>query len=218
MQAINHLATALVVKKSIPQAPLLPLLLATEAIEFIWVGLNLVGVEYVTLDAPGTHITDMHLTHMPFSHSLLGAAICALLLALAALWRQGVVRIALALGVAVFSHILLDLAVHEPDIALAPFVGGAKYGTDFIATFPFTELLVETIYGLICWRIFGGSRALLAVFMLSFAIAAPSYLPRDWGLSAPVDAANFPILILIQILVTLALVFYFARTTATRHM
>ncbi|TNE58189.1 MAG: hypothetical protein EP340_06390 [Alphaproteobacteria bacterium] len=211
MQAINHLATALVVKKTVPEAPLLPLLLATEAIEFIWVGLNLVGVEFVTLDAPGTHITDMHLTHMPYSHSIVGTILCAALLAMFALWRKGSARVAAALAAAVFSHILLDIAVHEPDIALAPFIGNAKYGTNFIAALPFPELLFETAYGLICWRIFGGSRALLAVFILSFVLAAPSYLPRAWNLGSAFEVSLFPVLILGQILVTLALVFYLAQ-------
>jgi membrane-bound metal-dependent hydrolase YbcI (DUF457 family) len=214
MQAINHMAVALVAKKAVPATPLLGLLAATEAIEFLWVGLNLVGIEFVEIVPPGTHITDVELAHMPFSHSILSSVAIAIIVGIAIIRRRGHQSIAIAgaIAAAILSHILLDLAVHARDIPLMPFIQSAKYGSELGVHFPLTALLLETAFGLCCWWYFGGSKKLLAVFVFSAAIALPAYLPRELGIGSETSPDVFPIVILLQIVVTMFLVWIFART------
>jgi hypothetical protein len=78
MFAINHAATALLLKRSSPQTPLVLLLLSVQAMEFAWVILNYLGIERTTTDSVVRYVRDIHLAHMPFSHSVItvsGAAI-----------------------------------------------------------------------------------------------------------------------------------------------
>src|SRR5215469_6519300 len=67
MYAPAHVSTALAVKRSFPVAPLLGLMFAAQAIEFLWILLSYLGIEYQSVDASGT----LHLDYLPYSHSIL---------------------------------------------------------------------------------------------------------------------------------------------------
>lgn len=213
MQAINHIATALIVKRAVPSAPLLGLMVATEAVEFLWVGLNVIGVERTSVTEPGNSVVDVHLEYMPFSHSVLTnvvlAAIVGLLVFRFSKRHSGAV--AIAMSAAVLSHIVLDLLTHAADIPLAPGWDAVKYGTGLTSNWPLVALAAETFWGLACWKVYGGSRALLVTFLAFAAISVPSYLP---GVGAVMSAESFPLLILFQICVTILLVWIFARRRA----
>lgn len=94
--------------------------------------------------APGvTAVTPLDFEHYPVTHSLAGAALWALglavLYALLTRYRRG----ALVLFVLVISHWLLDLVAHRPDLPLYP--GGAKLGLGLWNSLPGTlaaELLI----------------------------------------------------------------------------
>ena len=214
MQAINHVATALILKRGFPSSPLLGLMLATEAVEYLWVGLNLAGVEQTILSDPMRSVADVHLVHMPFSHSIVTSAIFAILIGAVIFWRGGarMWAISLALAIAAFSHIVLDLLVHAPDIAVAPFVDWAKYGTGLYATLPLPALALETLWGVFCWRIYRGSRALLGL-ILAFGLAAiPLYsITINIGEAAlGGQSTAFALVILVQMIFTSVLVWLFA--------
>jgi hypothetical protein len=74
MFAVDHAATALLIKRRFPSVPLTPLLLSVQAMELAWVGLNYLGVEYTTTEASVRSVADIHLAYMPFSHSVATAA------------------------------------------------------------------------------------------------------------------------------------------------
>src|SRR5712691_8582212 len=76
--------------------------------------------------------------------------------------RNPTVAVALAIGV--LSHVMLDIIHHEPDIALLPIAGSPRIGFG-LATKPVVDLAVELVYGLTCWFLFRGSRALFAVIV-----------------------------------------------------
>ena len=61
MFAINHAATALVIKKTYPQAPLPLLLIAVHLVELLWVALNYLGIQYSTTEATVSSLLDVHL-------------------------------------------------------------------------------------------------------------------------------------------------------------
>jgi hypothetical protein len=123
MYAINHAATALILKRRFPGAALWPLLFAVQLVELLWVVFNYTGVEHVayTRDA-------VHLDFLPYSHSLATGAGLGLLAWL--LLRGGGNRapLAAAVGLGIVSHVLLDVVMHEPDIALWPAANAPRIG------------------------------------------------------------------------------------------
>lgn len=214
MQAINHAATALILKRKFRSAPLFGLILATETVEYLWVGLNVIGIEQTVIDEGMQSVADVHLEHMPFSHSIITSALIAALVGLIVLWRGGkaMSAVALAISLGVFSHVVLDLAVHAPDIAFAPFVGG-KYGTGLYSNVPLPALALETLWGIFCWWIYRGSWKLLGLIIGLGVASVPLY-------SAAINVGEsilgghstvFALVILVQMIATSALVWVFAR-------
>lgn len=215
MQAINHAAAALILKRKFPSAPLLGLILATEAVEYLWVGLNVIGIEQTIIADPMRSVADVHLVHMPFSHSLVTSLLIAFCVGLFVLWRGGRAwsAIALAMSLAVFSHIVLDLLVHAPDIAIAPFFDGDKYGTGFYSNMPLAALGFETLFGVFCWWIYRGSWQLLGLIIALAFTAIPIYsIAINIGESVLAGQSTvFALVILAQMLATSGLVWLFAR-------
>jgi len=66
MFAVDHAATALLIKRRFPSVPLTPLLVSVQAMELAWVGLNYLGVERTTTEATVRSVSDIHLAYMPF--------------------------------------------------------------------------------------------------------------------------------------------------------
>jgi hypothetical protein len=123
---VGHYAAALAARAVEPRAPLWTYVLACQALDVAWSGLVMLGVEKASIDPtlPGSPLV---LSHMPYTHGLPAAvawsvAVGAGLMALLKLPR----RAGLFIGLAVFSHWLLDFLVHRPDLPLlwdAPKVG-----------------------------------------------------------------------------------------------
>ena len=209
MFAIDHAATAVLIKRRYPDVALVPILLSVQAMEMLWVALNYVGIERTTTEPVVRYVGDIHLLHMPYSHSvatMIGVALGVWLIARG----TGHPRLGAAIGLGVVSHLVLDLATHNGDIALAPMVAGAGYGTYLYARAPAIAFLVELGYGLLCWRVFRGGRALLVV-IVAFNLANASLFfaalpgPEQWLAGRPLVLTT---VILAQIIVTLAAVWW----------
>lgn len=213
MNAINHAVTALAIKRKWPDVPLVPLLLAVQASEIIWVALNLLGIELTTLTEPVRSIADVHLRFMPYSHSVASAVLLAAAVWVSAAFLFKRPRWAAALSVAVLSHLVLDLAVHVQDIAVAPVWDGMKLGTG-LYSIPLCALALETAYGLWCWRYSRGSRSLLIVVLGFNAAALPFYSAAIPGPEALLVGAPklFAALIGVHITTSLAIVWHVARS------
>jgi hypothetical protein len=116
---IGHWAPALVAAAN-PRAPSLgKLFIAAQLVDWAFFGLLLLGVEHMRF-SPGISVMNpMDLYHMPYTHSLAGAAVFAGLFG-GAVWLASKDRVAALLGGAVvLSHWFLDLIVHVPDLTLA---------------------------------------------------------------------------------------------------
>jgi membrane-bound metal-dependent hydrolase YbcI (DUF457 family) len=212
MFAINHAATALVVKKRYPQTPMWLLLISVQLVELLWVGFNYLGIEYSTIEDEVTSVTDVHLTHMPYSHSILSTLLLASITwFVISKWFKKP-EFAIAAVIAISSHLLLDLMTHNQDIALAPFTSLEKLGLSLYAV-PLLAFAAETLYGIFCWWVYRGNKLLLATIVgfnlanftfFSTAIVGPEAL-----------LANNPLLlttlVFIQIVVTLVLVGLLSR-------
>lgn len=215
MQAVNHVATALILKRKFPSASLLGMIAATEAVEYLWVGLNVIGIEKTVVDDPMRSVADVHLVHMPFSHSLASSAILALAVGLVVLWRGGRAAsgIAIAFSLATASHIFLDLLVHAPDIVVSPFFDGKGYGTGLYANVPLLALALETLWGVVCWWVYRGSWVLLVVLVTLEVTAIPFYSAAVNLGETALGGQNtlFASVILVQMLATSVLIWAFAR-------
>lgn len=137
---VGHYAAAIAARAVEPKAPFWALVGAAQLVDIGWAGLVMAGVERASIDEalPGSALV---LEHMPWTHSLPGALVWSLAAGLAALALLKTGRAAaLLIGAVVFSHWLLDLLVHRPDLALWP--GGPKVGLG-LWNFPVPEQAVE---------------------------------------------------------------------------
>ncbi len=212
MFAINHAATALIIKKVFVNVPIGWVLISVQSMELLWVILNFVGIEQTRTEKEVRYVGDVHLFYMPFSHSIvtmLGIALLAWLIISKGLNRPD---LGLAICIGVTSHLILDLITHSNDIAIAPFIEGRKFGLGLYARYPKVAFIVEMGYGIACWLIYHGSWALLATIIIFNLANISMFFSSVTGIEKAL--ANRPLLIsvviLVQILVTLALVGYFS--------
>jgi hypothetical protein len=116
---VGHYGPAFAVKAAKPSIPLSLLFVAVQLVDVAWAILVLCGIEKVRI-VPGITATNpLDLYYMPYTHSLLGSLAWAgiAVVAYRLLWRGGGKEAALV-GAAVFSHWILDLLVHRPDLAI----------------------------------------------------------------------------------------------------
>ncbi len=173
MFAINHAATALVIKKIYPDVPISVLLVSAQFIEIIWVVLNFLGIEKVTTENKIGSVSDVHLEYMPYSHSVISTGVIAAGAWLICSLRFKELNIGIAVVLGLCSHIVLDFISHARDIVLAPFLDSRKFGLGLYEK-PVAAFVVETIYGIFCWWIYGGSIALFWI-IVGFNLANVSF-------------------------------------------
>ena len=117
---IGHYGPALAAKPLEKRLPLWLLFLAVQWLDVVWSVLVMLRVEKLRIVKGFTEGSSLDLYYMPFTHGLLGAlALSAALGAIAAVfYRERRTAIVLVVAGAVFSHWLLDLVVHVPDLPL----------------------------------------------------------------------------------------------------
>jgi|SoiMetStandDraft_2_1073263.scaffolds.fasta_scaffold24034_3 hypothetical protein len=206
MYAITHASTALILKRRFRVREIWPLLVSVQAIELLWAVFVYVGIEYVRYSPDR-----VHLDFLPYSHSVATTAAVALIGWV--FYRYGRRRPALAVAVAagVMSHVVLDLVHHEPDIALLPMAAGPRFGFN-LQGWPLADLIVEILFGAMCWFVAGGSRALLIAIVALNLANIPFMFPRPGtGAVLARRPAVLPTVILVQIVLTWLAIWYFAR-------
>src|SRR5947207_1145806 len=118
---VGHYGVAFAVKTQRNKIPLWVLFVAVQLLDFLWAPFVLLGIEKVRF-VPGITATNaLDLYYMPYTHSLIGALFwSAVAFATYKIgWRNLASNsAALLVGFAVFSHWLLDLIVHRPDLAI----------------------------------------------------------------------------------------------------
>lgn len=129
---LGHYGAGFALKKFAPKVSLGFIFLAVQLVDIIWAVLVIIGVEKVRI-APGfTAVVPMEILYQPFSHSLVSSIVltAVVYLALRLTARQDAcrARAAIVLALAVFSHFLLDLPVHTPDM---PLLGWDSYRLGF---------------------------------------------------------------------------------------
>ena len=151
----GHFATAMVLKAKQPEAPTWGLLVGVGVLDLLFGPFVLAGIERVSV-TPGVS-PGFSLDHIDWSHSLLMSVVWSALFATAFLRRGRAV--ALLIGVAVFSHFVLDFVMHPADLALWP-GSDIHIGLGLWRTMPtgwwFVELAVVAAG---CWYYWSRSRA-----------------------------------------------------------
>lgn len=139
----GHFGFAAAVKSREPQTPLWALMFASVWLDIIFVPLFLAGIETLTKAPDAQTGYGGAIIHADYTHSLVGAVLLSALLGWLAklLWgtRSGVV-----IALVSFSHWVLDLIVHRPDLPILPgnLLGLPKLGLG-LWRFPTTSAALE---------------------------------------------------------------------------
>jgi hypothetical protein len=118
---VGHYSVAFAVKSERNKIPLWVLFVAVQLLDFLWAPFVLLGIEKVRIVPGITATSPLDLYYMPYTHSLIGALVWSgLAFAIyKAGWRAKASNAAsLLVSFAVFSHWILDLIVHRPDLAI----------------------------------------------------------------------------------------------------
>jgi hypothetical protein len=116
---VGHYAASLALKKFEKRASLGMLFLAVQLVDILFFPFVLLGIERINIIENYTESTHFQLEYMPYTHSLLASLLWAA--AAYALFRWVITkdrRIALVMAIAVFSHWVIDLLVHTPDLPI----------------------------------------------------------------------------------------------------
>lgn len=140
---IGHYGPALAIKAIRPAIPLWLLFIAVQLVDIAWALLVFLGIERVRITPGITTSSPLDLYYMPYTHSLAAALLWAAAAAILCQPLRGVRawRAAALIGLAVFSHWVLDWLVHRPDL---PLYGDSMKVGFGIWNYPIIALLFET--------------------------------------------------------------------------
>jgi len=116
---VGHYAASLALKKFEKRASLGILFLAVQFVDILFFPFVLLGIERINIIENFTQSTHFELEYMPYTHSLVASLFWAGIAY--AVFRWVFIKnksVALVIALAVFSHWLLDLLVHTPDLPL----------------------------------------------------------------------------------------------------
>jgi membrane-bound metal-dependent hydrolase YbcI (DUF457 family) len=117
---VGHYGPSFALSSTRRAVPLGLLFIAVQLLDVVWSVLVLLGVEKVRIVPGITASNPLDLYYMPYTHSLVAAILWSVVATVLAKPLPGVRdwRAAILVGVAVFSHWVLDFLVHRPDLPL----------------------------------------------------------------------------------------------------
>jgi hypothetical protein len=117
---IGHFAVGFAAKRAAPRTSLTMLITAAIFLDVLWPVFLWLGLEKVRIVPGFTAVNPLDFVSYPYSHSMLAAlgwaAVVALVYRACTRYATG----AVVVGLAVFSHWVLDFVSHTPDLPLAP--------------------------------------------------------------------------------------------------
>ena len=177
---IGHYALAFGAKRLAPEVSLGTLFLACQLADLLWPTFLMLGLERVEIDPGNTLVTPLDFVSYPYSHSLVMLLVWSGVLALLYRLLRGGSRIAvITVAGLVFSHYVLDVITHRPDMPIT--IGGPQRLGLGLWNYPGTTLAIES-----------------AMFILGATIYAAVTRERDragriglWALIATLTAIYF---------------------------
>jgi hypothetical protein len=116
---VGHYGVSFAAKRADASIPLWVLFLAVQWLDVMWAPLVMLGIEKVRIVPGFTATNPLDLYYMPYTHSLIAAVLWSAVAAGAYRFVAGAnSRASVFVGLAVFSHWILDFIVHVPDLPL----------------------------------------------------------------------------------------------------
>jgi len=142
---IGHFAVAFAAKKAAPKTSLGTLFMSVQLVDLLWPVFLLLGLEHVMIEPGNTAFTPLNFYNYPITHSLAGAIAWSLLFGgvyfLLKRYNVG----AWTVGLGVFSHWLLDVVTHRPDLPLG-FDTNTFFGLGLWNSIPATLAVELTLF------------------------------------------------------------------------
>lgn len=124
---IGHWAPAFAAAAVSKRAPKLgTLFIAAQLVDWAFFTFAIFGIENMRITPGITAMNPLDLYHMPYTHSLLGTLVWAIIFVGVLVLARRDLMTALIGGAVVLSHWLTDLLVHRPDLTIAG--GENRYG------------------------------------------------------------------------------------------
>ncbi len=142
---IGHFGAALAGKAAAPELRVGTCFLACMWADTLWPLGLLAGVERAHIDHHATVVTPLALDYMPWSHSLLMSVVWSLAFFAGAKAMRRTTREAAVLGAVVFSHFVLDVITHRPDMPIA-FGDSPRLGLGLWNSLPGTLVVEVAIF------------------------------------------------------------------------
>ena len=190
---IGHFAPALVAAARPKAAGLGTLFVAAQLIDIGFAALLIPGVEAMRIVPGITAMNPMDLHHMPYTHSLFGALIWAVIFGAIVWFATKRKEAATGAALVVVSHWFIDLIVHIPDLTLygmPPKLGLGLWNHPLIAM-PLEVLLIggAFLYYLRRTEAPGGNRRLWVLAgLLAFAQSVDWFGPKEPAYSLAIPA------------------------------
>lgn len=174
---VGHYGVSFGARRAVGRVPLWVWFIATQWMDVVWSVLVLLGIEKLRIVAGFTEANALDLYYMPYTHGLPGSILVSLVFgAIVALFVSGNRATTLLLvAAASFSHWILDLVVHVPDLPL--YDNSAKVGFGLwrhvALSFPL-ELIVLGVGAWFCARraAFASAKARYAFWLFAVLLAA----------------------------------------------
>jgi len=139
---VGHYGVSFASKSADRSIPLWVLFIAVQLLDVAWAPFVLLGIEKVRIVPGITASSPLDLYYMPYTHSLIAALLWSAVAfgAYRLLAPRGGSKAALIVGAAVFSHWVLDLLVHRPDLPLYDNTAKVGFG---LWNYPVPALVLE---------------------------------------------------------------------------
>ena len=142
---IGHFGAGFAAKSVDKKISLGTLFLSSQFIDLLWPILLLLGLERVKIESGNTVVTPLNFISYPISHSMLSVIFWGILFGIVYYLFKKNLSGSILLGILVFSHWLLDLLTHRPDLQLFPW-SDYKVGFGLWNSFTGTVIVEGSIF------------------------------------------------------------------------
>ena len=143
---IGHFAAAAVLVTLVPASPVIPIAVGVAWPDLVWPVLVVMGREHVTVNRKDPLQRSIRFDSYPFSHSLVLSNLFTLVPAAIVALLYDSVLLGVLFWVAAFSHWVLDLVVHLPDLPVLGFGGKDRTLGFGLWQYPRTAFVTEYIF------------------------------------------------------------------------
>jgi LexA-binding, inner membrane-associated putative hydrolase len=182
---LGHIELGLAGKRAAPEVSLATWLASVQLADLLWPIFLLAGLEHVRI-APGiTRFTPLDFYDYPITHSLVGSAFWAALLAGGWMIARHNARVAGLLAAGVVSHWVLDVMSHRPDVPVLPH--GPYVGLGLWNSVAATLIVELTMFagGIVLYVKAGGAGRQRLSFWLLMAFLLIAYFTASFGPPPP---------------------------------